>query len=266
VSTNQPQHRFFFVGYAAFLLAIVLIGFSPTLYLRFLGDPPPIPGYLYLHGIILTVWFVWLVIQTWLIRQRNVALHRKLGFFGACFGVVVIAGGLMATLGVVPRFLELGVTLDMDVNEALAIAGTADTDTASEVTGATGVTALEFGSIVVWSNLQSVVAFGVMLGVAVLCRHRPDVHKRFMLLASVSIVGPALARISRWPFLGGEVGPFTPTMLLVLIGAIVIYDLASIRKVHWATLAGAGIGVLFVVIGSAIAGSDFGQEFVRRLG
>lgn len=265
MNANARQPRFFFVAYAALLLAFVLVGFSPTLYLRFLSDPPPIPGYLYLHGAILTTWFAWVVMQTWLITRRNPALHRKLGLFGACFGVIVIVAGLMATLAVVPRFHELGVTFEMDVNEALAATGGADAENSSQVTGVTGVTVLEFASIIVWANLQSAVAFGVLLGAAVFFRHKPDAHKRFMLLASVTIVGPALARIARWPGLGGDLGPFTPAMLLALIAAIVVYDLVSVRKVHWATLVGAGIGILFVVIGSAMGGSESGQAFVRGL-
>ena len=43
----------------------------------------PIPGYLYVHGAVLTSWFVWLVLQTSLVRGGNTALHRRMGVIGA---------------------------------------------------------------------------------------------------------------------------------------------------------------------------------------
>jgi len=43
----------FFAAMSAVILAIVLSGFAPTLYLRPVFKPLPIPGYLYLHGIVL---------------------------------------------------------------------------------------------------------------------------------------------------------------------------------------------------------------------
>jgi len=74
----------FFAAMSAVILAIVLSGFAPTLYLRPVFKPLPIPGYLYLHGIVLTSWFVWFTMQTFLIQSRRTALHRRLGVAGQC--------------------------------------------------------------------------------------------------------------------------------------------------------------------------------------
>jgi hypothetical protein len=81
----------------------------------------------------------------------------------------------------------------------------------------------------------------VLVTLAVVYRGRPDAHKRLMLLASISFMGPAVARISRWPLLGGEQGPFTPAVLLGLLAAVVVYDLITLRRVHPATLFGVGL-------------------------
>ena len=54
----------FFAVMSVVTLAIVLSGFAPTLYLRPVFKPVPIPGYLYIHGIVLTSWFVWFFMQT----------------------------------------------------------------------------------------------------------------------------------------------------------------------------------------------------------
>ena len=88
---SQRRSAFFFL-FPHVLLALVLIGFAPTLYLRTLGNPPPIPFYLHVHGMILTGWYTVLVVQAWLIRRGHPALHRTLGYWMAAYGVVVIAG------------------------------------------------------------------------------------------------------------------------------------------------------------------------------
>ena len=180
----------FFLFYTILLLSIVLLGFAPSLYLRVAFDNPPIPLYLHYHGAILTGWFVVLVAQASLARSGNVALHRKLGYFFAGYGAVVVAGGLMATLNVVSRDIGMGVTFDTDMADINPALGS-------------GITFLQFISGVVWANIASVVTFAVLLCAAVIYRGRPDFHKRFVLVATVSILGPALARISRIEFLGG---------------------------------------------------------------
>src|SRR4030095_16158501 len=106
----------FFAVMSARTLVIVLSGFAPTLYLRSVFKPVPIPGYLYLHGIVLTSWFVWFAVQTMLIQVRRTALHRRLGVVGAVLAVAVPFGGLLATSRVVGRVVANGIGLDADAS------------------------------------------------------------------------------------------------------------------------------------------------------
>lgn len=253
----QAAHRatgFFFIM-PHVLLALVLIGFAPTLYLRFISDPAPIPFYLHLHGMILTGWYLMLVVQAWLIRNGNAALHRKLGYWLAGYGVIVACGGLLATLNVVPRSQELGFTFDTEMATALPELGLPP-----------GVTYLPFISGVVWANLGIVVAYALLLGAAVLQRQRRDWHKRFVVFASMALLPPALARISRWELFGGENPVTINVMLIVVMATVVVYDLVSLRKIHKATLTGIlaimVIGMLMGIIGA----SEFGLNVVRSLG
>ncbi len=249
---ENSRENYFFFTYAVVLLAIVFIGFSPSLFLRFAFDRPSIPLYLHLHGAILTGWFVWLVLQTWLIRNKNPALHRKLGYFAATYGLLVVIGGLMATFNAVSRDLSQGITLDMDIAEIDPALGS-------------GITYLAFISGVVWANIVSVFTFAVLLCSAVIFRSRSDIHKRLILVATVSILGPALARISRLEILGGEQGPFIPLALLSLLAAIIVYDLFTLRKVHTASLVAIIFAITLSILGGMIAGSEIGLEFVRNL-
>ena len=253
---RPAEHRpaFFFV-LPHVLLALVLIGFAPTLYLRTLGNPPPIPFYLHVHGLILTGWYTVLVVQAWLIRCGHSALHRTFGYWMAAYGLVVIAGGLMATLNVVARDMASGVALDNDVAAAFPEMGMAP-----------GITYLVFISGVVWTNIGSLCAFAVLLGAAVLARRKPEWHRRFIVLAATSLMPPALARISRWEILGGENPSTVNTLLLMLIATVAIHDTMSERRIHRATLAGFLVILVCTLLANIIGGSAFGHAFVKILG
>ena len=87
-----------------------------------------------------------------------------------------------------------------------------------------------------------------------------------MLLASASIVGPALGRIGHWPLFAGLPGSFLPTCGLVFfLGSLVIYDVVTTRRVHPATLLGGGFRLLVWLTTATVAASDFGQRVVRAL-
>lgn len=250
VSRRDP----FFFCMSIVLLLTVFVGFLPTLYLRTFRGLPPLPGHLHVHGAILTGWFVWLVVQTSLIKTNRVAHHRRLGALGAILGLAVVFAGPLATFSLVPRIRAAGLDLDMDIS-ALGISGLgSDLSIARFLSGT-----------VVWPNIASVATFAVLVLAAMLLRRRPDTHKRLMLLASISIVGPALARISRWPGLGGEQGLFIPLALVLLLLAVVLHDVISTKRVHRATLLGATFAVLMNLGGLAIGASQFGETFVREM-
>ena len=247
---TSPGERFFFY-YALTLLALVLIGFAPSFFARLAFQQESMPFYLHLHGAVLTAWFVLLVTQALLVRNANAALHRQLGRFFVAYGVIVVVGGLMATLNYVPRALDAGTSFEMDM---------ADVNPQQ----AAGVPFLNFAATIVWVNIGSVVGFALLLVLAVLSRAKADSHKRFMLFASVSIIPPAVARISRI-VADTEQGPFIPLVLLMLVLAIVIYDYRQQKKPHRATLISVAILVAINATAGLIAVSPWGQAFVKSL-
>jgi hypothetical protein len=118
---------------------------------------------------------------------------------------------------------------------------------------------------VMWLNFGSLTAFALLLSAAMLLRGRPQAHKRLMLLASIAVLGPALARIARWPGFGGEQGPFVPLVLLLLIAAIAIHDLVTTRRLHPATSIG-GLALIVILVGASVfGGSEAGLALVREL-
>jgi hypothetical protein len=216
---------------------IVLAGFAPTLYLRAFLDVPEIPAYVLLHGIVLTAWFVGVFLQATLVAAHRTDIHRRLGWIGAGLGVATLSLSLAVTLAFVPRQSALGMA------------------------------ALPALARIFWANLAALLCFTVFLSTAVARRRQPHVHKRLMLLAAISVVQPAIARIRGWPlFEGVDPGAFSLVGLSLLVGAVALYDLSVNRRVHIATLLG---GMFF--LGSrafslyVLAPSDFGLALVRRL-
>jgi hypothetical protein len=243
----------FFFWSSVVLLGFLLVGFAPSLYLRLFFDVPPIPGYLHVHGAVLTSWFVWLVVQTSLVRTGRTATHRRLGVIGAVIAVAVVFAGPMATVGAVGRLRAEGFDWDTDMSALSDL-------------GVEGVPMIRFMAQVVWANFMSIAVFAGLVVSAILLRGYPQVHKRLMLLASVAIVGPALARISRWPVFGGEDGPFVPGVLLALLVAVIVHDLVAMRRVHKGTIYGGGAIVIATIVQQLIADSEFGRSVVRMLG
>lgn len=249
-ANRRRAQRRFYVGMSGALLLIVLIGFAPSLYLRpFFEIPerlrsagqPTYPAYLLVHGIVLTAWYVGFFAQTSLVAVRRTDLHRRLGWAIAGLAVTVLVLNLMVTLAFVPRLRALG------INVEAAMAGL---------------------SGIVWQNLAALLCFAIFLPAAIVLRRRPETHKRLMLLASISIVQPAMARISRWSVFDGlDPVLFSLGGLLLLLLALALYDLISTKRLHPVTLLGGSFffgSRLFAIL--VISTSEFGRAFVRGLG
>jgi len=209
----------FFLLANALLLAIVLVGFSRTLYLRAFFDVAPIPMSLYIHGAALTLWFLFALIQPWLIGAKDTSTHRTVGYIAASYAAIIVVSGLIANARMASRLKS--------PNDA--------------------------ENIIVWGNYLSLLTFAGLIGAAVVLRRRREAHRRLMLLASVSIVGPALGRFPLWPvFAAGLDAARNYAMggLLALLALMIGYDLWSRGRPHPATWTGAL--AIFSSIGVAV--------------
>src|SRR5262249_47495198 len=130
----------FYVGMSGTMLLIVLIGFTPTLYLRPYFNAPDYPTYIFLHGVVLTAWYLGSFLQSVLVSAYRTDIHRRAGWVGAALGVAVVAVSLMVTLWKVPRLRTLGV----DTEGGIAVL-----------------------SITAWSDLVSLLFFCIFVPMAV---------------------------------------------------------------------------------------------------
>ena len=194
--------RLFYSGMALALALVVVAGFAPTYYARFLSGGPsatisggPFSPLVHLHGALFTAWVLLFIVQTTLIASRRVSLHRKLGTVGALLAAAMVVAGT-----------------------SLAIS------TAARGGAPPGIEPLAFLPI----PLFDMVLFATFVTSAIVLKRDKEAHKRLMLLAYVSLVGAAAARLP-----GPPPGPFAfygIAFLFVVAGAL--YDLFSRRRVH----------------------------------
>jgi len=229
----------FFMYVSIALLVIVLVGFSPTLYLRAFFDVPDIPLYVYGHGAALTAWFIWFCVQTTAVNNGRVDLHRRLGAVGVTIGILVLISGTAAAMGLAPRLLEKYGNIDSDFSR---IAG------------------------VVLGNIGLLVAFTGFLVAAVLNRRKSEIHKRLMYLASIGIILPAFGRIAKFPMIDLPEPPLAFAGLLTFLVMLGIFDRTNNGSVHRVTWIG-GIALLAILIffGLVVPTTAPGRAFVLAL-
>ena len=161
--------RAFYGGMGVLLAAVAVAGFAPTFYLRsWFGAPPTVSGATELtplaqiHGAVFTTWMVLFIVQTSLIASRRVKVHRRLGIAGAVLAAMMIVVGWMTATGAAGR-------------------GAAPP----------GAESLQFLAV----PLIDLVLFGIFVTAAILRRRDKETHKRLMLLAYISIIAAAVARL-----------------------------------------------------------------------
>jgi hypothetical protein len=202
--------RPFYTGMAIAAAVVVFVGFAPTYFLRARYQSTALPTYLQVHGFLFTAWIALFIAQTALVAARRTNVHRRLGWAMASLAVVMVVVGTTAGIWSMRRQVEAGFA-----RQAQAFLTT---------------------------PLFSMVAFAGFVTAAIAVRRDSQTHKRLMLLATISILDAAVARLP-FEFLRTSNWNYLPTTDVFLAAAI-LYDLVSRYAVHRAYVWG---GVLLVI-------------------
>jgi hypothetical protein len=216
---------------AVAIAATVFAGFARTYYLRLYYGTPPLALLLHLHGIVFTSWIALFVAQATLVAAGRTDVHRRLG----------VGGGVLAALLIV-----VGTT-------------TAIIRSRQGATPLPGISPLVFLAV----PLFDMVVFTSLVGAGLYFRRRPDVHKRLLVLATISLMSAPIARL---PFAFLKAGPpafFAVTDLFVV--ACLVYDLVTRGRVHRATAWGAVLIVASQPLRLMISGTDRWLAFATWL-
>jgi len=226
---RPPDERWFYTGMALAMLATVFVGFAPTFFLRPLFPDTPVPGeaIFTLHGIAFSAWVVLLLVQARLVAGRHIALHRRLGACGIALAVIMVVLGTMAAL-VAARRGFIGVP----------------------------VPPMQFLAIPLFDMLL----FSLFVALAVVRRREPQKHKRWMLLATITLLTAAIAR---WPGVFDYGPPAFFALTDVFIVAMAIWDWRSLRRLHPVTLWGGLALILSQPLRLVISGTETWMAFAR---
>ncbi len=95
--TGPPRR--FYLAMSLLMLALVTYGFSRTVGNSLLHTHRPhrFVALLGIHGAVFYAWMVIFVVQSALVRWRNLRLHRLLGWVGAADALLVLVMGVWAT-------------------------------------------------------------------------------------------------------------------------------------------------------------------------
>jgi hypothetical protein len=230
VPVARRTDRVFFGTMSIVILAIVFVGFMRTFYLASYFGRPALSPLRVIHGTAFTSWVVLFAVQTTLIAAGRRDVHRKLGYAGAVLAAIMVPLGLVLAIG-------------------SARAGHAPP----------GLPPLGFLIIPVFDML----VFAPLVAAAVYYRNQAAMHKRLMLIATVSLLGAAMARVTGTPGAGGPLVFFGVPDLLLLCGAI--YDRRTRGSVHPAYKWGGGLVVGSQVLRLALLGSAFWLSIATSL-
>jgi hypothetical protein len=235
--------RRFFTNISLVLAAFAFAGFARTYYLAHFNDEPSpvLTPLIHIHGALCTAWVVLLVVQTRLIAVGRRAFHRSLGLLGAIVASATLTSGVIVALNSTRR---------------VHTPATADT--------------LADPYVFLVFPLASITIFAAFVLLGVMRRHRPDAHKRYMLLATASLIIPAMARIttqttSAFGIVGvpGVIGAVVLQNIFLI--ALVVHDYRTRGQLHPVTLWAGAFLLVSEPLRFAIGYSAPWQAFARSL-
>ncbi len=178
------------------IAAVVIYGFSHTVEHNLIHPAILRPLVLYIHAVIFSGWVIIYILQSTLVRLRNVKLHQRLGWLGAVIGIAIPPLGI-ATAITMARFRianHLGAHAESDL----------------------------------FVQFFDMISFTIPFVLSIYWRKRPEFHRRLILVASCSLTSAAFGRFP------SDIFPSTLFYLgvdaLIFLG--IIRDVFLNRRIH----------------------------------
>ena len=196
---------------------IAVTGFSRRYLLPLAAGTFDAPAIVHLHAIITFTWVAFVILQTALVATGRTEFHRSIGLAGIALGTLLVFAATQVAILQLARELREG-----------------------------GPSPREF----VATLLSLPLLFTGLLGFAFSRTHRPEIHKRMMMLATFVVLTPALARIIQ--LLDSSLSRLARNDLAGLVSDALIlsaiaYDVRTRGKPHRAYLGGGGCILLVQV-------------------
>jgi hypothetical protein len=195
--------RYFYFHMALACTAVAFLGFAPTYWLPLASGSFSSTPVVHFHGMLFFAWTLYFAFQTWLAASGRTARHRMMGMVGVSLATAMTIFGFLVAVNAMKRSAAIGQT--------------------------------DQGIAFVIVPLSGILFFAVVFILAVAATHRPETHKRLMLLAGISLLDAAVAR---WflTFLAPPGPPGPPPVEVTIVPAFVAYLLLLVAMVFdWRT-------------------------------
>lgn len=204
----------FYLGMALLAIVITIAGFAPTA-IDTESRKEPLNLGVAVHGAVFGAWLLLFLTQTIFVQMGRIAFHRLMGSAGVMLAVLMVVSGCMTAITMARR----GYDLSGDLVQA-----TTDPFT---------ILVLQLGDLL---------TFSLLIGFAIWFRHRSDIHKRLMLLATIALIPAALTHIiGHSPVLREIQAPIIVIPLIMLLFAGAVHDRIYRGRIHpvylWVPLA-----------------------------
>jgi hypothetical protein len=229
-ATRTPvlQRRPFYIGASLLMGLIAVVGFWPTYFGPLVTGTIAQPLLIHIHATVFTGWLVLFLTQAVLAATKQVTWHLRLGKIGVGYGALLVVVGLITGVLRSSR-LPLG-----GPAEDLLFAATAD-----------------------------MVVFSGFFAAAIAYRHKPQVHKRLMMVAANMLLIAAVARMKFIQPPPAGLPLFFAIWFLPLIAAMA-YDWWSQRRVHEVYFIGVTAFVVRI-LAIAIHNTEAWRAFTRAV-
>ena len=190
----------FFPAAGVIAIAAAMVGFSTTFFLPLFSGAFSAPAVKWIHAALMFCWVCLFMAQTLFIRTGTFAWHRRMGIVGAALAALIIPFTIATGVAILPRDLA--------------------------AMGDGGYSAF-------LPTLIEAFLFGSLVAAAIALRSRPDFHKRLMLLATLSAIGPAWFRFRHFfPAVENPLVVFGFWLALAPMVAAALLDGWLNRRIH----------------------------------
>jgi hypothetical protein len=195
--------RRFYVGFATACAAVAVLGFAPTFWVPLATGRLELAPIIGLHAALFFGWILLFVAQTCLAAAGRHSQHRALGVIGVVLAASMLVVGCMAAIH------------SFHVQSAAGHA--------------------ERARPFLIAPLTNMLFFAGAVAVAAMNVRHPEVHKRLMVLATLAVLMPAVARMVM-SIAGGSSAVAPPPVQATIVPALLVDLLLVTAVVHdWRT-------------------------------
>lgn len=207
--------RYFYLAMSLLAAAIVIAGFGETVDEKLFHPAVAPPRILWVHGAVFSSWIVFFILQSALVRTRNVKWHRSLGWAGAGLAAGMIVLGVATAIQMV-RFETYRLHQQ----------------------GRFAFLAIPFFDIGV---------FAVCIALAIAWRKKPELHRRLIFFATCALLVAAFARMDHAFLRVHSLMYLGPDLLLALGVGRDLFVNGRVNKVYVVGLPAYLVAQLFIV-------------------